>query len=419
MLIVTALAVSLLAACGSGSKDGNGEEDGKVTINWAHQWGEDHFWEHIGDELKEAFPDVNINVQEAGTDHVDDLEQLVASKNSPDIVTMGKVTHANFLDDLGLAYDMDETIEETGFDLDRLEPSIVEYTRNQDPEMEGRLLMIPNERPTWSLIYNKDIFDILGVEYPEDGLTWEEIVELAKDLTQEANGVQYRGFDLDVPYDAYTQFSENAIDPETDEVLIAQSEAYRRHLELVGDVVAIPGNYPEDDPASLLHNWGSLFTEGEVAMYADRTNYMDHKNFDIATYPVWEGYEGINPEPNAGAYAVTAPSEHKEVALELIEHLLSDEVQIERSKSGQASVLADDKIHEVFGEDNPDFDGKNVESLFKYEYATGPEKTSKYGDAVLWTAPIEYIESGKDINEFLRVLQEQQEESIREQKQAE
>ncbi len=430
MLLVAVFTLSVLAACSGSDTEEKGTEkepekesadkpevnlDEEVTIRWAHQWGADHFWNGIGKDLKEKFPNVTIEVQQAGTDHPEDLEKLIAAKKSPDIVTMGLVTHANFLNNLGLAYNMDDLIAESGFDLNRLEPSIVQYARNQDPNKEDGLYILPNARPTWALHYNKDVFDTLGVEYPADGLTWEEVLELAKELTREVGGVQYRGLDLDVPYDAYTQFSQNSIDPETNEVLIAESEAYRRHLEYVGDVVAIPGNYPASEPASLLHNWGSLFSEGNIAMAPAATHYgwLGTDNVDIATYPVWKGYEGLNPVPNAGGYAITAPSEHKEITMEIVKYLLSDEYQMGVSKAGGASVLVNQEVHDVFGTENENLAGKNTAALFKNEYATGPAKKARYGDGVLWTAPIKYVESGKDINEFLRILQEEAEENVR------
>lgn len=430
MLLVAVLTLSVLAACGADKEDkgkdggevkGEVDKDAEVTIRWAHQWGEDHFWDGIGKDLKEKFPNVTIEVQNAGTDHPDDLKNLIAAKKSPDIVTMGLVTHANFLEDLGLAYNMDNLIEESGFDLERLEPSIVQYARRQDPNKENGLVIIPNARPTWALHYNKDIFDTLGVEYPSDDMTWEDVLELAKDLTREVGGVQYRGLDLDVPYDAYTQFSQNSVDPDTDEVLIADSEAYRRHLEFVADVVAIPGNYPADDPTSILHNWGSIFTEENVAMAADKTNFgwLERENIDIAAYPVWKGYEGLNPVPNTGGYAITEPSEHKEIAMDIVAYLLSDEFQMENSKNGGASVLVNEDIQKAFGENVEHLKNKNTAALFVNDYATGPEKSAKYGDGVLWTAPVEFIESGKDINEFLRILQEQAEENVRSQKETE
>ena len=442
LFIVMAFLVSMFVACSSGeesSRDNktdnkqeeqnvdneNGDEEGEAKeeeveigpakIIWAHQWGEEHFWENYGDLLKEKFPQVEIEVINAGTDHTETLEEAMAAGQIPDIISMSMLTHTNFLINMELAYDHDEIIEKTGFDLTRLEPSIVEYSRRQDPDGEGKLYIIPNSRPTWVMHYNKDVFDILGVDYPTDGMTWEEVVELAKQLTREVNGVQYYGLDLDVPYDAWTQFSVSAMDPDTDEVVIATSEEYRRFFQMLKDVLSIPG-YPQDEPGSVLMNWGSKFPEGNWAMSPRGTHFGwlkdTENNWDIVTYPVWEGYEGINPQPNAGGFAITAPSENKEVAMKLIEYLLSDEVQMEKSKKGEPSILVNPEVHAVFGQDVPEFQGKNVEALFKYEYATGPEKRPKY-NIIPWAEFQEFANSGMDVNEYLRVYQEEIEEWIR------
>ncbi|MEH7275052.1 ABC transporter substrate-binding protein [Neobacillus vireti] len=425
LFLTLLLTLSIIAACSNSSAPTNTDdkksskeeekEPEKITLRWAYQWGEEKFQDSIGKYIEKKFPHITIEVQEAGTDHAETLEQLVAAGKSPDIVTMGLMTHTPFLEEIGLAYNMDELMEKEGFDLKRFDPSIIQFARNQDPNQEGGLYTIPTGRATFSLHYNKDVFDILGVDYPTDDMTWEEVTELAKELTREMNGVQYRGLDLDVPYDAYTQFSQSSVDPETNAVLITESEAYRRYLEMVKAVTSIPGNYPAEEPGKLLHNWGAAFGEGNVAMAPAKTHHgwLGTDNIDIVSFPVWKGLEGIAPSPNGNGHAITAPSEHKEAALEVIEYLFSDEVQMEMSKNGGASPLVNPDVHAVFAENKPEFHEKNLESLFIHQYATGPEKSAKYGDGVLWTAPIEYVNSGKDINEFLRILQEKAEENVR------
>lgn len=428
MGIISLFALAAMAACGNttqgekepGEKPEKEQEQEQVTIKWAYQSGEEIFEERIGQYIKDKFPHVKIEVQNAGTDHPESLEQLVAAGKTPDIVTTN-VTYTGHLAKYELTYDISDLIEETNFDLERFEPSFIEFARNQDPLQEKGLVVIPMTRPAYSLHYNKDVFDVLGEDYPTDGMTWEEVTELAKKLTREVNGVQYRGLDLDTPYDAYTQFSQASIDPETDEVVITTSEAFRRYLELIGEVTSIPGNYPSENPGDLLHNWGEEFSKGNVAMTPNGTNFgwLEEDNIDIATYPVWEGYEGIAPQPRGEAHAITAPSEHKEIALEIIDHLLSKEVQLALSKEGIASPLADQEIHDAYYESKPELQEKHMASIFMNGYATGLEKRSKYGDGVITMAGIEYVNSGKDINEFLRILQEQAEENVRTQKESE
>ncbi|KRG11740.1 hypothetical protein ACA29_15285 [Lederbergia galactosidilytica] len=55
---------------------------------------------------------------------------------------------------------------------------------------------LPFQSPRNVMYYNKDIFDMVGEPYPEVGLTWPEAVELARKLTIERDGVQYRGLDI-------------------------------------------------------------------------------------------------------------------------------------------------------------------------------------------------------------------------------
>lgn len=366
--------------------------------------------------IEEEFPHVTLEYVDGQTDHPQTYEGLIAAGVIPDLVQMGQVNQIAVLEDPGLAYNHDELIEQTGFDLNRFESFIIEYARNRDPSQEGGLYAIPNGRAVYSLHYNKDVFDSLGVDYPTDGMTWDEVIELAEDLTREFNGIQYRGLDLDVPSDAITQFSENSINPETNEVLIAESDAYRKYLEMVETVVSIPGNYPDENPGDLLHNWGAAFGEEDIAMAPARTHFgwLATDNIDIVTYPVWEGYEGLMSVANGGAYAVTEPSEHKELALEIIEFLMSDQLQLEEAKTGgHPSVLSSSEIQEAFAQDNPEINEKNIESLFLHENAVGPSKLPQYDDGVLWTSAIEYVNSGRDINEFLRILQEQAEENVR------
>lgn len=51
---------------------------------------------------------------------------------------------------------------------------------------------------------------------------------------------------------------------------------------------------------------------------------------------------------------------------------------MEESRKGSPSILVNPEVHAVFDEDVPGLHGKNVDALFKYEYATGPEKAPKY-----------------------------------------
>src|SRR5699024_3392481 len=132
VLILFVALSDFIVACGDGNANGNGNDNNEpnagnvnnnnnnnnndnnddvveepkeeITIKWAHQWGEDEFWEDIGDYVQDEFPHITFEVLDAGPDHPDELEELIVAGIYPDVVSTLYVTHVNILDHLGLAY---------------------------------------------------------------------------------------------------------------------------------------------------------------------------------------------------------------------------------------------------------------------------------------------------------------------------
>src|SRR5690606_15864117 len=104
----------------------------------------------------------------------------------------------------------------------------------------------------------------------------------------------------------------------------------------------------------------------------------------------------------------------KELIMKMIEYLLSDEVQMEKSKQGETSILVNPDVQAVFGEGKPEISDKHLESLFANGYATGPDNPAKYG-SIPWGEFQEFANSGKDVNEYLRQYEEEMEELVKQQ----
>lgn len=60
---------------------------------------------------------------------------------------------------------------------------------------DGDIYGIPTKQEIYVLFYNKDIFDNAGVEYPHSQMTWEEVIELAKKVTNPSKGIYGFYFD--------------------------------------------------------------------------------------------------------------------------------------------------------------------------------------------------------------------------------
>ncbi len=71
--------------------------------------------------------------------------------------------------------------------LGRVEPYIIEYVKIASTKDE--LFGFPLTQSFHALYYNKDILDKFGVPYPKDGMKWDQVYQLAKELTRLENGV--------------------------------------------------------------------------------------------------------------------------------------------------------------------------------------------------------------------------------------
>jgi multiple sugar transport system substrate-binding protein len=131
-------------------------------------------------------------------------------------------------------------------------------------------------------------------------------------------------------------------------------------------------------------------------------------NWDIATFPTFKEKPGVGPQPDIVYYVLSATSKHRDEAFLAMTEILSDEVQMARSKLGNPSVLKNKAILDVFGTENPDLQGKNVKALIPQKYAE-PAIYNKYNSKVVGQLAgsfREVILGTKDLNTSLREREE-------------
>ena len=111
---------------------------------------------------------------------------------------------------------------------------------------------MPTASDNYALFYNKEVFDLFGVSYPTEDLTWDAVVDLAKKLTGERDGIQYHGLEMGPGFAGtealvpLKQLNVYLTDLETGEVLITKEPAVTKYLELMKKFYSIPGIYSDD-----------------------------------------------------------------------------------------------------------------------------------------------------------------------------
>lgn len=433
-VIVALLLVSLsifVIACGGDNADGNNnnndnnndvenvnnnnenenngveetEDPEEITLVFDYPEEED-FIEDIKGPVEEKFPHITLEYYE---DVLEDIEDAIVTNTVPDIYYMSGGDKVEILEEYEVAYDLTELIDKTGFDLSVIIEENVDIVRKWS---DGAFYYMPFEKRWEALYYNKDIFDKFGEDYPVDGMTWDEVTNLARKVTGEIGGERYRGIEM---YDANAmlqQLEVNHVDPETDESLYDSDERFHQFLEKVEVITSIPGVLAEGEEESGV---GGFITDQNVAMMPLFDAHLwfagveedTGLNWDMVSFPVWEEHPDRGTLVNAAGFAITDISEHKEAAFEVLAYIASDEWQMMRAKKGFSPVSSNPEVQEAFASEVDTLKDKNMLAPYYLTESTGPEKWSKYeqdGDII---SIEDFVEKGQDINTYLRELAEE------------
>lgn len=431
ILLILTFIVSLLAGCGQPSED-KAAEDNKAEsssnpsdedqpqkspepekkqepltltmINWV----DDESWEKNWKKPVESkFP--NIKLERYNMEPKEkELQELFAAKNLPDLY-FAAMHHKTALEKLEVLYDMSDLIKTHNYDLDRFNPGLIDRVK---VESGGAAIdFLPYRVDRYALHYNKDIFDKFGVPYPKDGMTYNEIVDLAKKVTGEVGGVHYYG--LQWGWDSFNTMSQHipVINPDTKEPTFLTDNRWKSFFEVIKRAYEIPGNLPPRDKYRE-YIYSRFVGERNVAMlplWFNGGELSDNKmNWDMINYPTWEENPGKVPGGLAYMLGVTSFSEHKDEAFQVIDYLLSDENTIQRYQGNDISslVLKSPEVRKQIKTD-PKFDGINYEALFKMDFF--PNRTQVEED-IFGKTVIEHMEEliydHVDINTHLRKLDE-------------
>ncbi|WP_248927547.1 ABC transporter substrate-binding protein [Paenibacillus hamazuiensis] len=374
--LTTALAAAAVGGCTGGSENAAVKEapvkapENELFIftAWpAFYVKEDIFDKQVGQFLKKKFPDVQFK-HVAWDNPGRRYEDLIAAGTIPDII-FDEVRRNSYrqVGRFKMEYDVTELIKKYNFDTGKINPSDMQRSIAAS---EGKLYSLPFNNNEWVLIYNKDIFDKFGEEYPKDGMTWDEAYDKTKRLTRQDGDITYKGFQMNpAHYMKFNQLGESGLDPNEDKASLTSGN-WVKIVNNIRRFYDIPGN-------QLVKT--NQFSKGNVAMIIDSLenatrliNENKNINFDISSVPVFPEAPKAKFQPNTNGMFITNQSTKKDLAFQVIAYLLSPEYQIELAKQGVIPTLADPAVQQAFAKDLAEWRGKRVESLF---YLTSAKPT--------------------------------------------
>ena len=149
------------------------EEMQKVTI-WMGSWWEDQI-PTIVEAYKEVKPNVELIIEALPVNgYVDKAVTTILGGGGPDILAVD-VTQMGTLVDKNLLAPWDDQIQD--MDLSDF-ASVIEGCR-----FDNVYYGLPYRTSASIMLYNKTMFDAAGVPYPEEGWTYEDMLEIARQLT--------------------------------------------------------------------------------------------------------------------------------------------------------------------------------------------------------------------------------------------
>jgi multiple sugar transport system substrate-binding protein len=193
-VVVLAIAALLLAACAAppgsmpaGETGGDAAApDGQIVLRVGTGDSGEGLNPHqeIIRRFEEANPDIKVQLEPvSGSDYYARLLTQIAAGDAPDIMNIGDDAVPQFVDAEAFLSLDDFIASEDGLDTSVYLPGLL-----APGQWEGQQWFLPKDYSPLAVYYNKAIFDEFGVPYPEAGWTWDDLVDIATQLTVDRDG---------------------------------------------------------------------------------------------------------------------------------------------------------------------------------------------------------------------------------------
>jgi len=360
-LSIIILTFICLVGCSSKSNIANLNSDVEIKIGYRLV---ENFNERYGNLVNQKFPSLNYSVVpiKEMINQGKDNQQIAAST---DIIFVPTEMMSDFINE-GLLINLDLLISKNKLDLSKYHTEILDYTRSLG---EGNLYGIPTSIRGKVLVYNKDIFDAHQINYPQDGMTWEEIIHVAQ-LFPKDGLVTPVMLPTEIIYEIGRIRGLQAYNSDFGTVNIANE-----HWEEVWDLVITP---LRSEAISFQRN-SFLDNEAAMAILSDSDSKIieEQTNWETITMPIDPLFptESVHTYTD-GFYALSANTQYVNESFELLQFFLSPQTsQLEKSNRYHAVTIY---------KNNPPL--KTERSLLKFKPA------SVYDDEGL---PFEFISAGE------------------------
>lgn len=380
-----------------------------VTITIAWPWGEPEYEVRFGAIREELKDSINVKMVLA-PGYKDALQELFAAKTVPDII------FANYglepLEELDTLMSIEDLMKKHNFSGSQINPHQLAYVRSLDTK--GRLVGLPDGEGFPQLFYNKEVFDLFGVPYPDPKkpMTWDEVLDLSKRMTATRDGKTYIGLEMPstMLYAPLNEYAVNATDPDTGELRLTKDPAFTKQFEFLKKYFSIPGVKEEYGKEKFMERTAGMYLAWNGLMKNDwKENESFKKSIEILPVPVWPEQPDLSPVSSTTPITINKYSTHQDEAFTVLAKYYSPENQIRMIRPAHAfPAVSDKEIIKQWAADVPGYQGKNMDAIFNVKRPSYKPRKSPWDAYVSMPQAIDrFIASDMDIVKFLRQWEEE------------
>ncbi|MFC8680348.1 ABC transporter substrate-binding protein [Microbacterium ureisolvens] len=330
---LASVAALTLTACGGGAGEGDAD-----TIQFMFRGGPDEKAAYEA-AIERFTEDTGVKVDMIVTDadqYATKLQAAVSGGKVPDVFYIEQANLQSYVHS-GVLMDITDLVEESDIDLDNIWQFGVDSYRfdgTLQGTPEGKLYGLPKDVGPFAFGYNKTMLEEAGIPLPDPatGYTWDEFVDVTKQLTVDKNGdgaVDQWGTGLNVQWNLQSLVWSNGGDwtnEDRTEVTVDTPE-FAEALQWFADLTNVEKVTPSASDAATLDTY-QRWMAGEIGFFPvgpwDVSVYNDLDfEYDLIPWPVgstgeqatWLGSLGIG---------VSATSKNPEASVDLVKYLTTD-----------------------------------------------------------------------------------------------
>ncbi|WP_458475451.1 ABC transporter substrate-binding protein [Paenibacillus sp. TH7-28] len=369
--VVTMFVVSclLVVGCTSGSKGPIGPKENQQTtmLKVIYHQDSELFYKQYGDWFTTLNDHIQLEVisdadiyKDMGDKTKEEVYAEFIREEQPDILILDAHQFKKQIND-GVLTELDSLSARDNYNLDGFVPGLVDQFRELGG---GELYGLTPSFSSKAIFYNKDLFKKNGIELPSDGMSWYDIIDLARHFPTEGDKQTrvygYSGGDVyEAPMDLVTLIDKMS---RAEGLSIVNTDKMQVTIDTDAWKKVIQTAIKADQSGAIFNSMDELFTRGTKEEFFDSQPFlmgrsamhigsvtslvlMDYFKHDLTDYVPFElgiAHGPVDPLDPTSTYvtpgdifAINLASVHQDAAWEFIKYVCGEDYARASSESNE------------------------------------------------------------------------------------